>query len=404
LVLQNYEDGTETEVLKLDAADGSVNYQLEMFEVYDANDNLIWLSPAEGSYYDNLWNLTGVTLDFTVEKFTKHKISIDVLCFEPYEYENFGFTWFDFDQIKVKSLCFYGDVCTKFHEYFHEDGSPYYGQSNYEGYDFPAIFKIEITDATGNILNDENINSNLDWQGVGEPLCIEYPDYVGQVDNYTFTIYLLMPDGVYEEVHAVDFTAEQYNNIDGDTSNNFGGEDGVFDFVVGNCSYNGNDADIELPAYIPIPDEVSFKLSGPVYDSGYVYIEFSGIGVTTYQIQDATIYSAWCGDQLNSIYLDTWYDATVYSSLGTVPAPYNSYNWGALNWLANNLDSYTPEQIQEAIWNIIHGTAPNALAIDALTHPGFIPTVGDMAIVLFDPTADDSGSPEIQMVFMRIDP
>ena len=257
-MLQNYGDGTETEVLKLD--EGA--HTITMFEVYDANGTIIWLSPAEGSYYDNLWSVTGVELPFRIDKFQKHKVDIDVLCFEPYNYENFGFSWFDFDQIKVKTLCFFGDVCTKFHVEWHAENSPYNGQSNYEGYDFPSIFEVVITDEDGNVVNDLTQNSNLSWQGVGEPLCIEYPDYVGQVDNYTFTINLMMPDGTYDEVYSQEFTAEEFNNTDGDPLTNFGQKDGVFDFVVGNCSYDGNDADMELPAWVPFPSQVDFKVYG----------------------------------------------------------------------------------------------------------------------------------------------
>ena len=103
----------------------------------------------------------------------------------------------------------------------------------------------------------------------------------------------------------------------------------------------------------------------------------------------------------------TWYDnAGVYSSLdqANLPASYAGYNWGALNWLVNNMDGYTDKERQNAIWNILHGqsNSDGGLSAEALTHSDFIPTVGDYAIVLFDANAG-SGN-EIQLQIVRIDP
>lgn len=226
-ILSGLNDGTETVVIKLDAP---ATHTIKSFMVYSANGDLIWAAPMEGSHYAELWSLSGLGKEFDVLPFKKSKIDIDVLCWEPYMYKDFGFTWFDFDMIKVKTLCFFGDICVDDYLTWHESPSPYFGQ-DYDGYDFPAIFKVEIKSENGDILNDENANSNLSWMGENSPLCIEYPDFVGQDDNYVFEIYLMKPDGTYDNDPYIvkNFKAED-NYLD------ISGDDGVFDFDYGICT------------------------------------------------------------------------------------------------------------------------------------------------------------------------
>lgn len=82
----------ETEVIKLSKPDdGSNSFTLDAFTVYAADGTVIYASPLEGSYYELLWGLEGVPKSFSVEQFKKSKVSIDVLCYQPYDYEKFGF-------------------------------------------------------------------------------------------------------------------------------------------------------------------------------------------------------------------------------------------------------------------------------------------------------------------------
>lgn len=126
-VLAGLNDGTETQVLKLDAD----TYTLQDFKVYSAGDDLIWAAPISGSYYANLFGIQGVAVDFTVAAFEKSKFNIDVLCWQTYSYKDFGFNWFDYNEVEIKTMCFFGDVCVEEHELWHNTGS-YYQQSNYE--------------------------------------------------------------------------------------------------------------------------------------------------------------------------------------------------------------------------------------------------------------------------------
>lgn len=419
LKLVTLNGGMETEVIKM-LPD---TYDLNSFVVYndngtpaDTSDDIpIYASPIMGSYYQALWTLEGVAKEFTVAAFTKSKITIDVLCYKPYQYEEFGFAWFQYAKYQVKTICFFGDICTKFFEEFHYEGSPYYG-GPFDGYDFAAIFEIVIKDSDGNVVNDLDKNSNLEWFGTGDALCVEYPDLVGVDEAFTFEILLAMPDGTYALVHTGNFTDANWSGAEGE--DNFGGTDGVFDFVVGNCSYDGNNANIELPAWIPIPTGmINFTLSNPLAGTGASFFsnvvfndlnqDSANTGATVGEWTEGDIYASFCADPNVSINTGP-YDGYAFSSLNVpgLPLSYQGLPWGKLNWIANNIGSYSAADIQDAIWNTI-GTNPgvganNALAIAASTQGSFVPTVGDWAIVVLD--AEALGSEDLQLIVVRVDP
>jgi len=296
-VLGGLNDGTETVVMKLDAG---VEHTINSFMVHSADGTLIWAAPMNDSHYAQLWSLDGLEKKFTVEAFKKNTISVDVLCWEEYSYKEFGFNWFDFQEVTIKTMCFFGDVCTKFYDDFYNyPDSPYNREDGIDrGYDMPAIFSVLIKDkATGAILNDVNVNSNASWFGEGAPLCIEYPDF-GDTDNeeYTFEIYLAYPDGSYNLIHSQDFMAE-------DDQIGITGDDGVFDFVVGNCSYNPETSNIILPPYLFLPDNGRVMIM-PAANNGitYEYFDVKLLGnswnnsLFPDELAENEILGAYCGD------------------------------------------------------------------------------------------------------------
>lgn len=411
---------TETEVIKLMAGD----YVINSFIVYAADETPIWASPLMGSYYQNLWGLRGVKeLPFTVAEFNKVKVGLDVLCYKPFDYEKFGFAWFAYTKIEIHTVCFFGDVCTKFYEDFHKAGSPYFGQES-NGYDFPAIFYVNIKNEAGDLVNDHVAvngvypNSNLSWFGAGSPLCIEYPDVVGIEETFTYEIMLAMPNGEWKLVHSGTFD-DTATSVAGE--NGFGGTDGVFDFVVGNCSYEGNDGDFELPAYLPIPKSANMATSfGPNgYDIYEFYMTFSNYNPAPIPgLFEETTYRTLCGEEDVDIVVPGNYHAEFYSSLdylstnSLIPSPYKAYPWGSMNYFANNCEGYTWVQRQQAIWYIMNPTGTtkgvnNQLAQDSMAHPNFVPSVGDFACVLvipFDVTTRQAIGKAHQLLLMRIDP
>jgi len=247
--------------------------------VYDIDDNLIWAAPMEGSHYALLWGLDGLEKTFTVKAFKKNSISVDVLCWEEYSYKDFGFNWFDFQEVTIKTMCFFGDVCTKFYDdFYNHPGSPYYGSTS-DGYDMPAIFKVLIKTPDGTVINDENLNSNASWFGEGKPLCIEYPDFGDTQEKYYFEIHLAYPDNSYHLVYTSElFSAENQTWVTGDhIGQNVTGAENIFDFVVGNCSAEANTTLVNLPAYLFLPDRLNatlkwnLPLSSGTSDSYYAW-------------------------------------------------------------------------------------------------------------------------------------
>ncbi|MCK5788554.1 MAG: hypothetical protein KAH32_06125, partial [Chlamydiia bacterium] len=122
-----------------------------------------------------------------------------------------GFNWFDYTKVEIKTLCFFGDVCVDEDQadVWHLPGSEsVYEGLPYEGPQFVALIEVFIKNSTGDTVNDLELNSSLESALVDNgdgtitinPLCIEFPDYLSQEDNYTFTINLIMPDGESEPI------------------------------------------------------------------------------------------------------------------------------------------------------------------------------------------------------------
>ena len=435
LQLVTFNDKTETEVVKL--PEGS--YTINEFIVYAADGTPIWASPFMGSYYQVLWQLTGVNeLIFTVEGFDKVKVELDVLCYRPFNYERFGFAWFAYAKTEIHTVCFFGDICTKFYDEFHNEGSPYNGQK-YDGYDFPAIFYINIKNEAGEIVNDNRqtegvyANSNLSWFGTGSPLCIEYPDQVGVDETFTFEIMLAMPNGDWKLVYTGAFDDTAMAEVGNPEA--FGGTDGVFDFVVGNCSYDGNDANLEMLPWIPIPDTADMDAKLADNEQYLINVKFR-LGTVEPDpipsvIEEDTWYDTLCGEEFIDIELPGAYNVEFYSSMdrelpnSNFPAEYINYPWGSINYLANhckeNVAAHGWSYVQEALWYVIDPVntergVNNPLAVAAMANSNFIPTVGDYACVLIDPitkieTNGKSGTvaklnaaESFQLLLLRVDP
>lgn len=431
LQLVTLNNKTETEVLKLAEGQHFVNE----FIVYAADGTAIWASPFMGSYYQVLWQLRGVNeLPFTVAGFDKLKVELDVLCYRPFDYERFGFAWFAYSKIEIHTVCFFGDICTKFFDEWHlrtEGGNPYLLQ-DYDGYDFPAIFSVKVFYEDSDVLvNDLELNSNAGWYGIGAPLCIEYPDQV-EVENevFAFEIWLAMPDGTDMLIYEGQFNdtaMAEIGNPDG-----FGGADGIFDFVVGNCSYDGNDANLELLPWIPVPETADMDALLAAGEQYLINVKFRQGTVLPAPIpsiiEEEVWYNTLCGEEFVGIPLPDAYAVEFYSSMdrnlpgSNFPAEYMGYPWGSINYIANECEAMVPiygwSYVQEALWYIINpGTTSlgvnNQLAQDAAVNSSFIPTVGDYACVLIEPVARISvpgeatklNAPEgFQLLLLRVDP
>lgn len=237
-----------TQSIKLPVLASGVKYELTSFMLYDDDDNLILASPNSNAPFGEFVT-AGLPIDFEVDGFYKVNIPIQVLCYTPTTIIEFGFSWFSFETVTVRELCFFGDICVDIDDYV---GSIYEGQLYGLQHDMPAIFKVEISmwnDQTNDWDNPITEENNSSWLGEGAALCVQYPDYEG-VDTYKIELLVLVSDGnggfEYQSFLTWNFEDDNFPVTDKDG-------DGVIDFVIGDCVPN---ADIIIVPEDPTPPTV----------------------------------------------------------------------------------------------------------------------------------------------------
>ena len=162
------------------------------------DDILIKAAPAPGSEYqqflhpDDLLNKI-----FAVDAFKKYQIDIDVLCFEPSFYDNFGFYWFTIHTFTKYENWWFGDICiTDFTPYLQ---SMYKHQGNGIQADMPAIAMVKTykwveTSTPGvfdwNLLKEFN---NEAYYGEGQAMNVWWVDEDFTTDRYRFDLYVWLP-------------------------------------------------------------------------------------------------------------------------------------------------------------------------------------------------------------------
>ena len=213
-----------TQVLKLDPG----NYLLTSFLVRDADGEIIRAAPMPSSIYYDLMTYQ-IELPFTVEAFYKKQVEIDVLCYEDLAYDDFGFTWFEFNDVKIERQCFFGDICA-------QSLDDFIG-TNYDPiqFDMVALMQVEVykvIDGTPVLLRTFN---NYDIEG--DCMEVYWPNRLDEVEEFEFRLYVETPNGL-EHIKTWEFEDENCPDP---------GEDGVVEFVIGDC--NLTPTDYQFPAY-----------------------------------------------------------------------------------------------------------------------------------------------------------
>jgi hypothetical protein len=399
-----------TKTLKLDVG----NYTLSEFLFMDDNntpddqsdDMIIAATPHKGSefakYVPNPLNIT-----FKIEAFKKSNIEMTVVCYQERDHASFGFVFFGIGQIVVREQYFFGDICiSSLKEYA---GSLYEKQSGGLQPDMPAIAKIEVW-RNGEL---KDTFSNEEWLGEGKPLTVRYADILNQKDEYRFKLYILVRKG--NSFHYVYFHSWKFN----DNELIPAGEDGVVEFVLGNCQ---PDADLILPPWINLPPSVKYTITGwnPPLLGGYVDATLSEIP-EGYKLTNG-VYASNCADHATPINVMVTYHMSVFSSLypDKLPVFAQSHKWEKINWLYNHLDWYPDYKwydIQGFIWLYDDpawngqplGTVPaltdlsKKMKEDADKYgPGYKVPPGGMAALVFVPVGSGSTA-VIQTMFIQID-
>ena len=118
---------------------------------------LIYAAPLEGSpaqgWLEDVDPPRKLNVPFTICKFEKYEVDVDVLCYEEAWYEYFGFVWFVPHEVMLREACFFGDICLKDPMDYIE--SHYANQFNFPGIDLPAIIEIYLYKWVGGEYPDE---------------------------------------------------------------------------------------------------------------------------------------------------------------------------------------------------------------------------------------------------------
>ena len=223
--------------------------------------------------------------------------------------------------------------------------------------------------------------------------------------------------------------------------------DGVFEFVVGNCV--ATPTDMLFPPYTNLPTTVTMDLVNNGWlgttppatgDKHYWKMTLSDFLPTgTYDIPEGDELEAWCGDRTAGIDAIEYEDVLVFSSLDPASLMPDPVNWVLdddkllqMNYLANHflqsgIDPYgtlTPAggtypgdgtTIQRAIWGVTNNGAgyfppSQSLALEMSTaalNPAnytnyHILPGGNMFVLFFAP--DDLGGYDIQLILFMVDP
>lgn len=220
-----------TQSIKLDPGP----YIIREFSLRTEDDLIVKATPEmDAPFAEYVTQAIDDEVDFTIIEFEKFQYDIDVLCFIPAEYDNFGFEWFEVTEITIREQCFFGDICI-------DDFQEYLGS----WYDDPlvndevAIFKIYVYRDRMDNPEPVGMFSNYDeFTGmITSPLCVQYADYDLEVNLFEFDLWIYTSNG-YEYFHTWTFTdAERILSNNGDPDY----DDGVVDFVLGDCVVTPSD-------------------------------------------------------------------------------------------------------------------------------------------------------------------
>ncbi len=425
-LLNTYDDGKQTVLVKMTPGD----YKITQFEVLAEGGSIIYASPLENSYYDNLFDFTNnVEVDFTLLPFNKQKINVDVLCWQDYKYKEFGYFWFDYHNYAIKTVCFFGDVCTKFFDEWSTWNNSPYANLTVQGYDFPALFSVIVVNENDpeHVTVASNFGENMTTDNIGEPVCVEYLDNL-EVENehYLAQLYLELPDGSQVMLDEIEFTDADWSETD--DASTWGGDDAIWEFAVGSCAMAAHADDIDgvynIP-WVPLPNTLTFKV---LYDASaekcIATDTYFGLGniqpdIEVGEFVQGDTLGAWCGNKEWHITPGTTYDAYVYPYFNipsTAPQRYQditSEQWAMLNYIVNEelAGSYNEHNVQQAIWRILGYVTSGGGAVytHALNHTTYVPPLGGYIVVLVDPyqvhgTTDVSCREDIQLALVRFDP
>lgn len=249
-----------TDFIKLDTA----NYKVISFEVYNVANVLIWLSPETKDLYKGLWDLSGassiekeniynsINKDkiFKVSKSGNNRIKMNVLNWKAITLNEYTRPFkdvdveFRFNAAKIKTLCFFGDICT-----------PNYVSWGKEHHDFVADFRVHVIDTDGETIL--NTVSTLDEEFEKGPLCVPYPDFADREDDiYTGSLEIWNSEiDKWILIGSIPLDAN-LTPLELIALTNPEDKDGILDFVLYEGQNCNNPDNLGVNLIIPLPESI----------------------------------------------------------------------------------------------------------------------------------------------------
>lgn len=392
------------------------NYTLTKFllmnsgqsESDSTDDAMVYALPMAGSDYAAFVEHPA-GLNFGVNTLNKKEVQVEVLLFNPADYQKFGFDFTVLSNTVIRHQLFSGRfIPGDFNAY---TGSLYQSQPNGLQADMPAIFRIDV------YRNDTFVTSYNNEDNLGQQtLKVSYPDGNQSNDQFRFDLYVYGKSGTgfgYRFIRFWEFSDGQQLHHSSDS---------IVHFVMGNAQ--DTQADYALGPYINLPDNSTL-----VVDKGFApgsmgsYFDGTVQNVVAgYAMSNGTS-QYWCGTDTVSINLGYVYTMDVYSSL--IPDALPAYTrhpdrWNEVNWLFNHLNNYAFydwDILQGAAWMILNDwdgkghsgvSDANALVLQmvntARSHTDFIPGYGQKAAIILIPrhTGHEEQTPKVQVAFTFI--
>jgi len=373
----------------------------------DTDDVLIAAAPHAGSEFA-AYVEQPLDISFNIEAFKKTELPVTVLCYEESSYSKFGFVYNEVGQLIIREQFFFGDICIKSLKDY--TGSLYENQSNGLQLDMPAIAKIEVWRNGVKM----GVYTNESWYAEGMPITVRYGDLPEKEDNFEFKLYILVRQGPgFGYVYFHNWKFKDAERIEA-------GNDGVVDFVLGNCL---PDADLKLAPWINLPPTTTYTITN--WESptmgGYVDVTLSNTP-EGYEFTNG-VYASFCADHATGIFVGNPYEMAMYSSLyqNQLPQFAKSDKWEKINWLYNHLDWYPGYHwydIQGFVWlydtpawqGEAEGTVPaltemsKKMKADADKYGvGYKVPSGGWAAVILIPVGNGNTA-TVQTMFIQIDP
>jgi len=338
-------------------------------------DILVMAAPSPNSEY---WDLMEhqLNLEVVVSTLNKTKFLIDVLCFNPSYYTNFGFIWFEAYFYEIETQLWAGNICLTNEILANWGGGLYDGQiGGLETY-MPAIMKIEVLKYTTQ-WDTIGVFDNVAWLGEGEPIEVYWANSGVVGDQFKFDVYVWGFTGnefewyLWESHEFLDDNCPEPNGngVNYVYINLCNGI--IITTTSGGCTLLG----IDYPANATMTIDSMFSPSSLGY---YMDVDLQ------WSRMMPGVYGAWCARKIQNINLGIPYQIQLLSTLEPLPTGFLSQvsenTSDKIEYLYNHIQDVIPafdynnpapyyEDVQHAIWWYTDGwvcNLPDCTTVQAL--------------------------------------